>query len=157
MNSSFPNRWSVSYLKFTKYVTNLIHEQKLEKRNVFHALMNARMCEQTFGRTNMHADRQTDGLTDSNIRPHARVHSNTRTHALMNIRMYDQIFRRTNMHADRQTDERTDGRTHTYALTHALSLTRTHACLQAHTIHSGSYARTDRHTHTCSYGGKHGS
>ena len=24
MNSSFPNRWSFSYLKFTKYVTNII-------------------------------------------------------------------------------------------------------------------------------------
>ena len=28
MNSSFPNRWSFSYLKFTKYVTNLIAEPK---------------------------------------------------------------------------------------------------------------------------------
>ena len=26
MNSSFPNRWSFSYLKFTKYVTNIIDE-----------------------------------------------------------------------------------------------------------------------------------
>ena len=26
MNSSFPNRWSFSYLKFTKYVTNIISE-----------------------------------------------------------------------------------------------------------------------------------
>ena len=28
MNSSFPNRWSFSYLKFTKYVTNIIDEPK---------------------------------------------------------------------------------------------------------------------------------
>ena len=28
MNSSFPNRWSFSYLKFTKYVTNIIAEPK---------------------------------------------------------------------------------------------------------------------------------
>ena len=28
MNSSFPNRWSFSYLKFTKYVTNIIPESK---------------------------------------------------------------------------------------------------------------------------------
>ena len=28
MNSSFPNRWSFSYLKFTKYVTNIIVEPK---------------------------------------------------------------------------------------------------------------------------------
>ena len=31
--------------------------KKLEIRNAAHALMNARMCKQTFGRTNMHADR----------------------------------------------------------------------------------------------------
>ena len=28
MNSSFPNRWSFSYLKFTKYVSNIIAEPK---------------------------------------------------------------------------------------------------------------------------------
>ena len=28
MNSSFPNGWSFSYLKFTKYVTNIIAESK---------------------------------------------------------------------------------------------------------------------------------
>ena len=28
MNSSFPNRWSFSYLKFTKYITNIIAEPK---------------------------------------------------------------------------------------------------------------------------------
>ena len=28
MNSSFPNTWSFSYLKFTKYVTNIIVEPK---------------------------------------------------------------------------------------------------------------------------------
>ena len=28
MNSSFQNRWSFSYLKFTKYVTNIIAEPK---------------------------------------------------------------------------------------------------------------------------------
>ena len=143
MNSSFPNRWSFSYQKFTKYVTNLIHEQKLEKRNVFHALMNARMCEQTFGRTNMHADRQTDGLTDSNVRPHARVHSNTRTHALMNIRMYDQIFRRTNMHADRQTDERTDGRTDSHIRPHARAFTHTNASMLTSTHDTLRFIRTD--------------
>ena len=32
MNSSFPNRWSFSYLKFTKYVTNIIN---LSKRTSF--------------------------------------------------------------------------------------------------------------------------
>ena len=30
MNSSFPNRWSFSYLKFTKYVINMIAETKYE-------------------------------------------------------------------------------------------------------------------------------
>ena len=28
MNSSFPNRWPFSYLKFTKYITNIIAEPK---------------------------------------------------------------------------------------------------------------------------------
>ena len=32
MNSSFPNRWSLSYLKFTKYVTNIIDEPKYKHR-----------------------------------------------------------------------------------------------------------------------------
>ena len=33
MNSSFPNRWSFSYLKFTKYVTNIIAEPKYKYRH----------------------------------------------------------------------------------------------------------------------------
>ena len=32
MNSSFPNRWSFSYLKFTKYVTYIIAEPKYKYR-----------------------------------------------------------------------------------------------------------------------------
>ena len=32
MHSSFPNRWSFSYLKFTKYVTNIIAEPKYKYR-----------------------------------------------------------------------------------------------------------------------------
>ena len=32
MNSSFPNRWSFSYLKFIKYVTNIIDEPKYKHR-----------------------------------------------------------------------------------------------------------------------------
>ena len=32
MNSSFPNRWSFSYLKFTKYVTHIIAEPKYKYR-----------------------------------------------------------------------------------------------------------------------------
>ena len=86
-----------------------VRSKKLEIRNVAHALMNACMCERTFGCTNMHADRQMDGRTDSNICPHAH----TRTYALMDARMYDQTFGRTNMHADRQKDKRTNRLTHT--------------------------------------------
>ena len=33
MDSSFPNRWSFSYLKFTKYVTNIIAERKFKYRH----------------------------------------------------------------------------------------------------------------------------
>ena len=36
MNSSFPNRWSFSYLKFTKYVTNIIDEPKYKHRQQEH-------------------------------------------------------------------------------------------------------------------------
>ena len=35
MNSSFPNRWSFSYLKFTKYVTNIIAEPKYKYGHCF--------------------------------------------------------------------------------------------------------------------------
>ena len=78
-------------------------------------------------------------------------------HALMNACMYEQTFRRTNMHADRQTDGRTGGRTDSQIRPHSRAHARTQmlACLHGHTMHSGTYARTDRHTHTCSYGGKH--
>ena len=41
--------------------------------------MNARMHDQTFGRTNMHADRQTDGRTDGRTDIH--------TYALMHARI----------------------------------------------------------------------
>ena len=119
--------------------------------------MNARMCEQTFGRTNMHADRQTDGRTDSNICPHACVHGNTRTHALMNARMYDQTFRRTNMHKDRQTVKLTDRRTDSHIRPHARAHAhkRMLACLHAHTMHSGTYdGRIDIRTYVRA-GGKH--
>ena len=60
-----------------------------------HALMNAGLYDQTFGRTNMHADRQadrrTDGLTYTQSRTRACTHTNgsmlTRTHdALRYIR-----------------------------------------------------------------------
>ena len=107
--------------------------------------------------THEHARGQIDGRTDSSILPHARVHANTRTHALMNAGMYDQTFGRTNMHVDRQADRRTDGRTdsHIRNYTRAHAHTLTVACLHAHTMHSGTYARTESHTHTCSYGGKH--
>ena len=68
----------------------------------------------------------------------------------MNARLYDQTFGRTNMHADRQTNGRTDERSHTYALGESVHAhTRTLACLHTHMI-----ARTNRHTHTCSYIGK---
>ena len=61
------------------------------------------------------------------------------------------------INARRQTDRETGGRTdsHIRHYTRAYAHTRTLACLHAHTMHSGTYARTESHTHTCSYGGKH--
>ena len=71
--------------------------------------MNARMCEQTFGRTNMHADRQTDGLK------HTNACIDERRLVRSNIWMHEHACGQTN----RQTDRRTDRLTYTYALTHA--------------------------------------
>ena len=115
--------------------------------------MNAHMCEQTFGCTNLHADRQTDGLTDGLKHTPSRTRASKHTNACIDERMHVRSKIWTHEQARGQTDRQTDGRTHTYAFKHAL--TRTVACLRAHTMHSDAYARTDRHTHTCSYGGKH--
>ena len=127
--------------------TNMeVRRKKLEVRNKkCRACIDERTHMRTIIWTHEHARGQTDG------RPHARVHANTRTHALMNAGLYDQTFGRTNMYADRQAVRRTDGRTHIYAITHALAHTRTVECLHAHTMHSGTYARTESHTHTRSY------
>ena len=95
-------------------------------------------------------DRWTDGRKDSNIRPHTRMHTNTPMHALMNAHMYNQTFGCTNMHGDKQTDGWTDSHIHPHACEH--THTGMLACLLTH---SGTYARTDRHTYTCSYSGKH--
>ena len=130
--------------------------------------MNARMCEQTFGRTNMHADRQSDRQTDGRkdgrtlkhtiSRTRACKHTNVcideRTHVRSNIWTHELARGQTDRQTDRQTDGRTDGLTHTpsrmRACTHMNSSMLTHT----HTMHSGTHARTDRHTHTCLYGGK---
>ena len=175
--------------------------------------MNARMCELTFGRTNMHADRQTDGRTDGLKHTPSRTRACKHTNACIderklvrsNIWTHEHAFGQTNRQTDRRTDGRTDGLTHTPSRTRACTHTnacidecrlvrsniwthehvrgqtdrqtdglmdgrmdshlrnharahahtRTVACLHAHTMHSGTYAQTDRHTHTCSYGGKH--
>ena len=108
-------------------------------------------CVQMFVRTCVRSSRTNElGRSDSHIRPHARAHAHTRTHALMNTRMYEQTFGRLNMNADRQTDGWTDSHIRPHARAHAH--TRTLACLHAHMMHSGTYARTNRHTYTCSYG-----
>ena len=57
-----------------------VRSKKLEIRNAAHALLNARMCEQTFGRTNMHADRQMDGRTQTYTLTHACMQTHERMH-----------------------------------------------------------------------------
>ena len=49
--------------------------------------MNARMCEQTFGHTNMHADRQTDIGIDGRTQTYALMHAGmqSRMHILIMI------------------------------------------------------------------------
>ena len=110
--------------------------------------MNARMCEQIFGRTNMHADRQTDGRTDSNIRPYARVHANTRMHALMNAGLNDQTGRTDGL---TQTPSRTRACTHT----NGSMLTRTHDALRYIRTDGQTYAHMFVRRQTTEY--KHGS
>ena len=105
----------------------------------------------------VHADRQTDrrmdGLTYTPSRTRACKHTKAcndeRTHVRSNIWTLEHARGQT----DRQTDRWTDSHIRRHARAHAH--TRTLACLHEHTMHSGTYARTDRHTHTCSYGGKH--
>ena len=47
MNSSFPNRWSFSYLKFTKYVTNIIDEPTIiDEENLFMPYANNKGADQ---------------------------------------------------------------------------------------------------------------
>ena len=113
--------------------------------------MNAHMCEQSFGRTNMHADRQTDGRTDA-LR-HACMQTHERMYWWIQACTIKHLDARTCTRTDRRTDGRTDSHIRNHARAHAH--TQTVACLHAHTMHSGTYARTDSHTHTCSYGGKH--
>ena len=87
--------------------------------------MNAFMYEQTFGRTNMGADRQTDRQTDERTQTYALQHAilqtqkaciDEPTHVRLNIWIHEQARGQTGRHTDK-TDRRTDG--HAYALTHA--------------------------------------
>ena len=98
--------------------------------------MNARICEQSFGRTNMHADRRTDALTHACMQTHERMHWWTLAC------MIKHLDARTCTRTDRsQTDGRTDGLTYTQSRTRACTntngrmLTRTHDALR--------YIRTD--------------
>ena len=117
--------------------------------------LDARTCTQTDRQT-----RQTDGRTDilkyTPSRTRACKHTNACnwwTHACTIKHLDARTCGRTIRQTDMQTDGRTDSHVRPHA--HAHAHTRTLACLHAHTMHSGTYARTDRHTHTCSYGCKH--
>ena len=59
-----------------------VRSTKFEVKNkkFRHTLMNARMCEQTFGRKNMHAERQTDRQTDGRTKTYALTHACMQTH-----------------------------------------------------------------------------
>ena len=96
-----------SYKLATK---NKGYNLKLEIRNVTHALMNARKCEKIFGRTNMHADRQADRLTDG------LKHTPSCTRACKHMNAFIWTYKYARGQTDRETNGRTDGRTHTYAL-----------------------------------------
>ena len=127
--------------------------------------MNARLCEQTFGLKNMHAERQTDRRTDgctyvrtdelkyTPSRTCACKHTNACIDECMHVR--SKIW--THEHARGQAHRQTNRRTYSHIRPHkcAHAHTRTLALINAPTKDSGSYAMTDIHMHTCSYGGKH--
>ena len=133
----------------------------IDKRT--HVRTNIWMHEHVRGQTDRQTDGWTDGRTDSHKGLHARAckHTNActdeRRHVRSNIWTHEHVCGQTDRQTDGQTDERTDGRTESHIRPHARgqAYTRTLACLHAHTMHSGTYVRTDKHTHTCSYGGKH--
>ena len=97
--------------------------------------MNACMYEQSFGRTNMHADRQTDGRTPSRTR--ACKHTNACIDERRLVRSNIWTHEHARGQTGRQTDGRTDSHIRTRACTHTNGsmLTRTHDALR--------YIRTD--------------
>ena len=97
-----------------------VRSKKLERRNAAHALMNARMCEQSFGRTNMHADRQTDGRTPSRTRACKHTNSCIDERRLVRSNIW------THEHARGQTGRQTDGRTDSHIRNHARAHAHTH-------------------------------
>ena len=80
--------------------------------------MKVRMYEETFGRTNMHADRQrdrrTDGWTDGLKRTPSRTLACKHKNACIDERTFVRSNIWTHEHArgqtERQTDKQTDGR-----------------------------------------------
>ena len=112
--------------------------------------MKARMCEQTFGRTNMHADRRTDRRTDGLKHTpshtcackHTNAHIDERTHVRSNIWTHE--------HARGQTDRQTNGRTNKHW--DARTCTRR----DRHDIHTHvrTEANTQVHTWKLEFGSK---
>ena len=104
---------------------------------------------------NNHLDARTCTRTDG--RTPSRTRACKHTNACIDERRLVRSNICTHEHARGQTGRQTDGRTDSHIRNHARvhAHTRTVACLHAHTMHSGTYAQTESHTHTCSYGGKH--
>ena len=97
-------------------------------------------------------DRRTDGRKDGLKHTPSRTRACKHTNACIDKHMYVRSNIWTHEHGRGQTDKRTDSHIRPHARAHAHK--RTLACLHVYTMHSGTYARTDRHTHACSYGGK---
>ena len=115
-----------------------------------HVYVNKHLDSRTCMQTDRWIGRQTDRFKHMPSRTRARKHMNACidecTHVRSNIWMHE--------HAqDRQTNGRIDSHICPHACVHAHA--RTLACYHAHTMHSDTYAWTDRYTYTCSYGGKH--
>ena len=130
-----------------------VRSKKLEVRN-----KKCRACidERTHVRTIIWRHEHARGQTDGGRTP-SRTRACKHTNACIDERRLVRSNIWTHEHARGQTGRQTDGRTDSHIRPHARAHahTRTVACLHAHTMHSGTYARTESHTHTCSYGGKH--
>ena len=102
-----------------------------------------RSCVQMFDRTSVRSSMHAFVCLHAHVREGVCLSPYVRPSVLPSVCLSACIFVRPNVCSHIRPQAR------------AHAKTRTLECLHAHTMHSGTYARTDWHTHTYSYGGKH--